>query len=597
MEDLPRRQLAGFCALLLVLISLAYGNTLHSPFTLDDKEVIHRATEGNASNYEIFPPQNRYLFFLSYAINYSWGKQDPFAYHLSNISLHFLTSLVLFFITYSTIHRGTEWGRQAAGPISTITALFFALSPVHTETVTYISGRSSGLAGLFYFSSLLFFILANFSEKGMRPRFFCILLSLIFFGAAVSSKEIAITLPAIFLLYDLCFMNGDQWSIRKNRIRFIYLPGLAFVAIAVMYLKGSIISYARFIDFPYALQQSRIIGHGIYLLLFPLGMTLTSDFPDGYFPHPILRPWPILLLVGLAVVIAKHFPQAKKFTLFCVGCFLITIAPTNSIITREDMFSQRNLYAPSFVVFLFFAAMIYHLYQAGKPRSFIRKLSITCLSLILILQFTLLLKQNSVYRSNIILWSETVKNAPGNTLALQNLSHHYLMVLNYGKALESLQGVLRSNPTPKQHSQAQSKLGIIYSRQGNFQKAIAAYEEAIRLDPFFPTHHLNLGGIYLRQKEYYKAKEAYENAELFYKKQPSWNKASPNLYLNKAYALYNLRLYEQAETAAHTYLDLIPESKSGHAILGYVYLAMGKKEEAAREFSKSKTIKASSKSR
>jgi Flp pilus assembly protein TadD len=595
MEDLSRRKVVAFGVLLLLLIALAYGNTVHSPFTLDDRGVIHRATQGSESNFKTFPPKIRYLFLLSYAINYSRGKQDPFGYHLFNISLHFLTTLVIFFITYITIHRGTQWGRQAAGPIAAITSLFFALSPVHTETVTYISGRSSGLAGLFYFSSLLFFILANFRERGRRLRIFCILFSVVFFGAAILSKETAITLPAIILLYDFCFMNGDQWSTRKNRFRFIYLPCLIFVAIGVLYLKGQFISYSRLIDFSYALEQARIIGHGVNLLLFPVGMTLTSDFPDGFFPHPMLRPWPILLMIGLVIAIAKHFPKAKKFTLFCVCWFLISISPTNSIIARVDMFSQRNLYFPSFVVFLFFATTIYHLYQAGKPRSIIRKLSLICLGLIFILQATLLLKQNALYRSNIVLWSETVKNAPGNTIAWQNLSHQYLMTSNYKKALESLQGVMRSNPKPQQLSQAQSKLGIIYSRQGNFQKAIASYNEAIRLDPSFPTNHLNLGGVYLRQKQFSKAKEAYENAELLYKSQPVWNKAPQNLYLNKAYTLYNLRLFDQAEDAAQTYLDLVPGSKPGHSILGYIYLAMGKKEEAALELAIAKKISVSAK--
>jgi Flp pilus assembly protein TadD len=597
MEDFPRRQLVGFCLLLLVLISLAYGNTLHSPFTLDDREIIQRTTQSAESNFGTFPPKSRHLFFLSYAINYSWGNSDPFAYHLFNISLHFLTSLVIFFISYMTIHRGTEWGRQAAGPIAAITTLFFALSPVHTETVTYISGRSSGLAGLFYFSSLLFFILASLRERGMGPRIFCILLSVVFFGAAILSKETAITLPAIILLYDFCFMNGDQWSTRKYRVRFIYLPCMVFVAIGVWHLKGTINYYLQIIDFSYALQQARIIGHGVYLLLFPVGMTLTSDFPDGFFPHPMLRLWPILLMVGLVIAIAKHFPQAKKFSIFCVCWFLITIAPTNSIIARIDMFSQRNLYFPSFVVFLFFAAMIYHLYQAGEPRSIIRKLSIICLGSVFILQATLLLKQNSLYRSNIVLWSKTVKNAPGNTLAWQNLSHHYLMALNYDKALESLQGLMQSNPTPLYISQAQSKLGIIHSRRGNFLKAIAAYEEAIRLEPLFPTHHLNLGGVYMRMGKFLKAKEVYENFEHKLESLPYEKKVPARLHFQKAYALYYLRLFEQAETAARTYLDLTPGSKQGHSIMGYIYREMGKTEEAKRAFDKAKTIKTPSKTR
>lgn len=158
MEELSRRQVMAFCAMLLALISAAYANTLHSPFNFDDSMVIKTEIAQSGEQYfEPYPPRYRHLFYLSFAINYAQGKLDPFGYHLFNISLHVLTTLIIFFISYITIQRGTDW-RQHAAHIAMITTLFFALSPVHTETVTYISGQASGLAGLFYFSYLPVFV-------------------------------------------------------------------------------------------------------------------------------------------------------------------------------------------------------------------------------------------------------------------------------------------------------------------------------------------------------------------------------------------------------------------------------------------------------
>ncbi len=195
---------------------------------------------------------------------------------------------------------------------------------------------------------------------------------------------------------------------------------------------------------------------------------------------------------------------------------------------------------------------------------------------ILALHTVLLIDRNATHRSNIALWQDTVNKAPGKTRAWQNLSHHYLMELNFDKAFESIQGLMQSNPSPKFMSQAQSKMGIIYSRRGNMPAAVSAYKEAIRLDPSFPVNHLNLGGVYMRMGNFLKAKEVYDKAEQLYKNHPSQNKIPARLYLNKAYVFYYLKKFEQAETAARTYLDLEPGSKSGLSIFKNIHAAMGK---------------------
>jgi len=588
MEDLSQRKVMAFCVLLFFLITLAYGNTLHAPLNFDDSMVIKTQIAQDGEQYfQPHPPKYRHLFYLSFAINYAQGKLDPLGYHLVNISLHFFTTLIVFFISYITIKRGTNWGAHSASAIAIITTLFFAVSPVHTETVTYISGRATGLAGLFYFSTLLMFLLANFSERGVTSRFFFCLLAVVFFVAAVLSKETSLTLPALILLYDFCFMKGDSWSPRKPRFLFFYLPlGVLGVLtlFKILFMKAMILEWAQKIDFDYALQQTRIIGHGIYLLFFPIGLTLDYDFPDAFFPHPALRAWPILLIAALLIGVVKYYPKFFKMALFGSLWFLLTIAPTNSILPRLDSLSERNLYIPSFGIILLITSFSYSFFISQGTR--FRRIGISFLAAILIFHTALLVDRNATYRSNTSIWEDTVKKAPGKSRAWQNLSHYYLMELNYLKALESLQGLIRSNPSDKYLSQAQSKLGIIHSRQGHFFKAISAYNESIRLDPKVASNHLNLGGAYLRQGKYSEAKKTYENAERLFKSNSSLGTVPPKLYLNKAFILFRLRLYEKAETAALTYLSRDPESNYAHSLLGNIYMASGKKVEAELEFAK-----------
>ena len=83
-------RIAGFLALLLVLISLVYSNTLSAPFNFDDEVVIKtEVVEIGSLFYNFYPPRYRHLFYLSLGLNYLKGELDPFGYHLVNLLFHF----------------------------------------------------------------------------------------------------------------------------------------------------------------------------------------------------------------------------------------------------------------------------------------------------------------------------------------------------------------------------------------------------------------------------------------------------------------------------------------------------------------------------
>ncbi|MEK9629554.1 MAG: tetratricopeptide repeat protein [Nitrospinota bacterium] len=576
MEGIDRKPLALFFISIFFLLVLSYGDTLHHPFNFDDSLILKTEITPTGDKYFQSPLQYRHLFYLSFALNYDLGKTDPQGYHVLNISFHFLTTLLVFFISWSTFSRGLDYNPKKAAAIAGITTLFFAISPVHTETVTYISGRATGLAGFFFLLALLFFILANFREKTLTSRVILFLLSALFFFAAVLSKETSLTLPAIMLLYDYCFMNGEKWFPRKNRLLYFYLPAGSVGALALFqtgFMKSLILEWAQKMDFNYALQQTRIIGHAIHLLLFPIGLTLDYDFPDSFFPHPVLTAWPLLLIAVLLWGTSKYFPNSKRIIIFGVAWFLLTLAPTNSFLPRLDLLSERNLYLPSFGLFFIGAFALGHSFLfSGK--TILKKTGTACLIAILSFQAFLLIERNGDYRSNIILWEDTVKKAPGKTRAWQNLSHYYLIELNYEKTLEAIQGLMRSNPSDKYLSQAHSKLGVIHSRQGQHASAIASYEKAIQLDPSTPVNHLNLGGLYIKQGKFKEAKTAYDNAERLFKNQVPPSPLPPTVYLNKAFILFNLGSFHPAKSAIETYLIHNPESQYTQTLLGNINLAL-----------------------
>ncbi len=148
------KYLISAASILFLIIFLNYANSLFSPFQYDDEHVIVRnPLIKNNTFFQLSDIHYRHFFYSTFALNYYWNGLNPFGYHLFNLLLHFLTTILVFLMSFITIERGVLWSRKDALRIAFLTSLFFALNPVHTETVSYISGRSSGLAAFFYFSS------------------------------------------------------------------------------------------------------------------------------------------------------------------------------------------------------------------------------------------------------------------------------------------------------------------------------------------------------------------------------------------------------------------------------------------------------------
>ncbi|SVD83707.1 uncharacterized protein METZ01_LOCUS436561, partial [marine metagenome] len=145
-------RIAAFFALLLVILSLLYSTTFHAPFNFDDEVVIKfEAVQKRTHDWyaELYPPKYRHLFYSSLIFNYSKGQLNPFGYHLVNTSLHFFTSIVIFFIAFITIKKGLSLSKKEALSIAGITTLLFSINPVHSETVNYISARAVGMSSFF----------------------------------------------------------------------------------------------------------------------------------------------------------------------------------------------------------------------------------------------------------------------------------------------------------------------------------------------------------------------------------------------------------------------------------------------------------------
>jgi hypothetical protein len=263
--------------LLLFLLALSYANTLYSPFVLDD---IHSFIEEpnvylQDFSYESFSKLSDTVFgrarlipMATFAINHALAKGQMPIYHVTNIGIHLLAVLAVFWLITSLLK--TTAGAAALRGLSTPWFAFFAaalwaLNPVQTNAVTYIVQRMTSLAALFYIAALACYVngrLAAVLKK--RVLFF------VGFGimalCGFLSKENSYMLPFAVLLVEWVFLSPDLLLKIIKFLRWYHWLALLLLVIVLLPLAGprweGIVNTGDFRFFTWEerlLTQSRVV--------------------------------------------------------------------------------------------------------------------------------------------------------------------------------------------------------------------------------------------------------------------------------------------------------------------------------------------------
>ena len=200
----------------IAMVALLWG-TLDAPFVYDDKlEVIGNTTIRDISEWQAIVSYNRAraLLQLSYAFNYSQANLEPQTYHFTNMLIHFLGVGAALWMVYQmatlTKHHSPAW-------MAAITGSIWAIHPMTTESVIYITGRSESLCALFCYLALGAWSLAIDKQK-FRWR----IVGLFFCLCAMLSKEVGIVIPIVFAYMDF------RWFTQTTRKWLAGLYGLLF---------------------------------------------------------------------------------------------------------------------------------------------------------------------------------------------------------------------------------------------------------------------------------------------------------------------------------------------------------------------------------
>ena len=431
--------------LLAGAVAVVYLNSFRGVFQFDDYNVI--VDNAGVHTWGAFlaglPRGIRPLLKLTYTLNWTSGL-GLFGFHLVNVTLHASNAVMLFFLA-SRI-GGPSSSRFAA----LLPALLFAVHPVQTEAVTYISGRSVSLMAFFYLGSLLAYLRGR--ERG--SRFLLYLASPILFLLATASKEVALTLPFALILCEAARRERGGWN-ETLHAQAVHWGLLA--ALAVLFLAHA--GYGRLIESCFdirgaaanLLTQVHGIGYLLSRLVMPHALNIDPDLPIFSGGSPALIPEALLLA---ALLSAGLFGLIKRSMAgFGILWFFLHLAPTNSFLPRLDVANERQLYLASWGLFLAVAAGADHL---REKRSALR---VTAVATVLVIALGVLtVSRNTVYRSEVAMWEDSARKSPGKARVWNNL-------------------------------------GYAYQQAGRFRDAESAYLRALRIDPGYAIVQGNLSGL------------------------------------------------------------------------------------------------------
>ena len=137
-------------ALLLAVPILVYANTLLNGFVFDDETYIFsNPAVTRVTAPALFRPLQannvfRPVTFATLALNWKLGGARPLGYHLCNLLLHAAVTLLLYLVLRKLLESMPQ-----AGTVAFVSALIFAVHPIHTEAVAWITARSELLAAFF----------------------------------------------------------------------------------------------------------------------------------------------------------------------------------------------------------------------------------------------------------------------------------------------------------------------------------------------------------------------------------------------------------------------------------------------------------------
>ncbi|HZG01351.1 MAG TPA: tetratricopeptide repeat protein, partial [Chitinophagales bacterium] len=492
-------------AVLAVVTFVVFIPALQNGFVnLDDDRYVEKNPklflESKAASFKIpegYHMGNYHPFtMVGYKIIYGAAQLDPYVYHLVNVILHVLNTLLAFFFIQRLTKQNT---------IAFAAALLFGVHAIHVESVAWISELKDLLYAFFFFAALIFYV-RYIDERNKSFYAF----ALVLFVCSLFSKAMAASLAVVLPLID--FYRGRKFTMAVilEKVPFFVLA-LIFGVIAIRAQQSMEAIQDSTLYAPVERIAFASYGFVTYLwkLVLPINLSAYYAYPvknGGSIPtYYYLYP---LAVIGILVATIMSLKKTKV-VFFGVGFFAITVFLVLQLLpVGGAIMADRYAYIPSLGIFFLFAVGLQRLYENQSQRA----LAYGALGVLTVLYGVLTWERCKVWKDGMTLWSDVIDKAQTIVLAYNNRGVLYneegSAILARAKtdptaqqranaqfnlALNDFDNALRLN---NKDAQAWSNRGLSFWRMNRLDSAANNMQRAINIDPNYEVAWSNLGSIY-----------------------------------------------------------------------------------------------------
>ena len=358
-------------AVLIVLaaVFISYAPAVRNGFVWDDTALILR--DPLIRSWRLIPEGfNHFLFIdatpsdfyrplqrLTYTFDYAAAGLHPAIYHATSVIWHVLAAIGLLLFAEELL-VGFAIERRKARTLALFAALVWALHPVQSAAVVYISGRADPLAAAFGFFGL-FFVLRTQSASGLR-RLAWLVVSGVLLLLSAFSKESGLIFPIIGI--TLCAIHRNWKALWKIAAIAAFVSAIYFA----LRLGAEHHSPPQLTPAPPLLVRpiiaARAVAEYAGLIVFPWNLHMDRDveshptgFGDASLAHAAWRE--LQTLLGIVLIAAFFWwlwraPKRNPALFACLLCVLLTYLPISGIITLNATVAEHWIYLPSTFLFL-----------------------------------------------------------------------------------------------------------------------------------------------------------------------------------------------------------------------------------------------------
>lgn len=491
----------------------------------------------------------RPMIFVVYRALYALFNENPLPYHLLNVTLHAVNSVLVFLLASMVFHGrggvgaagwvgGDRKGGSTGGFFTDIAPPFFAAAvfaahPLNSESAAWIS-TTAELSFTLLCLTAFFLYLGSLEVEEDSPSGFLSLFTLKYrllpaflYFTAILFKETAVFLPFLIFVHDI-FRGNKEGLFSSSRIKrylFFALAAVAYIAVRLSIIKGmgpSMKLHAYLTPFQYFLNAAALFGKDMRMLVLPL-----YDYPlqllDPVYSVSDLRALlPLLFSAGAAVLAFIYRRRIDPLYFLAASIVILPILPSlYSVAVSRHPYADRYLYFPS----IGYAMAISLLYRGAATRAVLKNrkaplYAATALLSSMTVAFAFwAASRNGIWKDDLTLRLTALKGSPDNYVMLHDLGGIYLRTGDPEEGFSLLEKALRLNlasahPDPTMAVLTHKVLADNYAKRGRADEAIRHYNEALKLEPENIVSNYNLATLYREKGLYDDAIELYSTARV-----------------------------------------------------------------------------------